>query len=124
MADPDPKLQKIVDKLKGKKAKLKPLDTEPAGTKGSALPPKLRATLEAAFDTDLSKVRVHTGGNAADCAKSINAAAFTQGSDIYFAKPSDGSNLNLLAHELTHVIQQNGGSMPRAAKKGKALVSK
>ena len=124
MAEPDPKLQKIVEKLKGKKAKQKKLDTEPAGTKGSALPAKLRATLEAAFETDLSKVRVHTGGNAAECAKSINADAFTQGTDIFLAKPSDGSNLGLLAHELTHVIQQNGGSMPRSAKGGKVLVSK
>lgn len=124
MADPDPKLQKKIEKLKGKKAKLKKLDTEPAGTKGSALPPKVRATLEAAFETDLSKVRVHTGGNAADCAKSLNAKAFAIGQNVFFGNPSDASKDWVLAYELTHVIQQNGGSMPKTAKPGKALVSK
>lgn len=124
MADPDPKIQKIIDKLKGKKAKKKKLKDEPTGTTESTLPPKVRATLEAHFATDLTKVRVHTGGNAADCAKSIGARAFTYGKHIYLSKGSDASDPKLLAHELTHVLQQNNGVMPKTANGGKVFVSK
>lgn len=124
MADPDPKITKVIEKLKGKKAKVKKISAAPENTKASGLPPKLKASLEAAFDTDFSKVRIHTGGNAPDLAKELGAQAFTIGSDIFLAKSSSSSNHQLLAHELTHVVQQNSGKVPRSTPNGKALVSK
>ena len=59
---------------------------------------------------DLSDVRVHTDDTADNLANSVSAKAFTTGSDIYFAKgeysPGSGSGDKLLAHELSHVVQQ------------------
>lgn len=117
-------VQKIVDKLKGKKAKVKKLDSKPEGTKSAKLPPKLAASMKEVFDVDFSKVKVHTGGNAADIASSLGARAFTVGSDIYLGKPADAGNMKILAHELTHVIHQGGGKLDKKGKAGKAMVSK
>jgi len=65
------------------------------------------------FDTDFSPVRVHTGANAEGLNRSLNAKAFTTGNDIFFGKgqynPQSTSGQELIAHELTHVVQQNGG---------------
>lgn len=116
-------LKKVTDKLKGKKAKVKKLPVEPSGTKAAKLPAKLADSMKEVFETDFSKVRVHTGGNAADLAKSLKAQAFTQGPNIYLAKSGDAANMKLLAHELTHVVQQSGGRIPKA-KPGKAMTSK
>ncbi len=80
---------------------------------GSPLPENTRTDMESALGTDLSGVRIHTGGEAAGMSKSINAQAFTHGSDVYFnegkfdAGSTDGKRL--LAHELVHVGQQGGG---------------
>ena len=79
---------------------------------GQPLPAELRADLEARFDADFSRVRIHTGGEAAKLNRSLQAKAFTHGPDIYFASgqytPGSGDGKRLLAHELTHVIQQTG----------------
>ena len=59
---------------------------------------------------DFSRVRVHTGGEAAAAARSVNARAFTIGHDIVFGAneytPASSTGKSLLAHELTHVLQQ------------------
>jgi hypothetical protein len=123
MPGPEEKIKAIVEDLKGKKAKLKSIEGKPEGTKESPLPPAVKKALEDALDVDLGKVRVHTGGNAADMAKELGAKAFTIGTDIYFAKPGDAKDAELLAHELTHVVQQGGGRVPKE-KDGKALTSK
>lgn len=77
---------------------------------GRALPGSLRASLEPRFGYDFGKVRVHEGGAAAHLAASINARAFTSGRDIVFGEaqfaPETRFGEKLLAHELTHVIQQ------------------
>ncbi|MET0576357.1 MAG: DUF4157 domain-containing protein [Mesorhizobium sp.] len=69
-----------------------------------------RAYFEPRFGRDLSAVRIHTGGQAADAATAINARAYTLGSDIAFASgeyaPSSPHGKRLIAHELTHVVQQ------------------
>ena len=66
--------------------------------------------MEAAFGADLSGVRVHTGGDAAQISQSLGAHAFTHQSDIYFNTgtydPHSLSGQRLLAHELTHTVQQ------------------
>ena len=77
---------------------------------GSPLPAATRAFFEPRFGADFSHVRVHTGSRADATAKSINAKAFTVGADIAFAgghySPSSQEGQRLLAHELTHVVQQ------------------
>lgn len=81
--------------------------------KGSPLPAATRSFFESRFDADLSGVRVHTDTQAARTASSIHAKAFTVGSDIAFAagqfSPNTDAGQRLLAHEVTHVLQQQGG---------------
>ena len=68
--------------------------------------------MEESFGTDLSTVRIHTGSSTMQMNKELHAQAFTHGRDIYVnAGKYDTSNTagkHLLAHELTHVIQQGG----------------
>jgi hypothetical protein len=70
--------------------------------------------LESRFGADFSHVRVHTGRRADLTAKAISAKAFTVGSDIVFAggqySPESHEGQHLLAHELTHVVQQDAGT--------------
>ena len=68
--------------------------------------------MERNFDVDFSNVRVHKDSNAVQMTRELNAQAFTYGRDIYFGagryNPRSSSGKRLLAHELTHVLQQNG----------------
>lgn len=114
----------LATKLNGKKARVKRLKTQPQSDKAQKLPKEVRQGLEEHFGAKLAKVRVHTGGNLKDVGKELKAKSFTIGENIYFAKPGDAKNRELLAHELTHVIQQTRGKMPKRAKAGTALVSK
>ena len=72
-----------------------------------------RGFFEPRFGTDFSNVRVHNDARAARVARSVNARAFTHGSDVVFGageySAGSSSSRKLLAHELTHVVQQNGG---------------
>lgn len=81
---------------------------------GQPLDKATRDRMESMFGHDLSRVRIHTEARAALAAKDIHAHAFTVGNDIIFdtAKyaPQTLSGQRLLAHELTHVIQQSGGT--------------
>ena len=81
--------------------------------KGFALPNDVRADMEGEFNVDFSDVRIHTGLAAIKMCNMINAQAFTHGFDIYFNdgkyNPDTETGQNLLAHELTHVVQQKGG---------------
>ena len=121
---PDNKAAEAIEAVGKKKAKLKPLSEEPSGTKAKKLPKEVARALSEAFPkAKIHTVRVHVGGNAMQLAKSLKARAFTQGSDIYFGKPGDAKDDRLLAHELTHVVQQAGGKIPKVSA-GKALVSK
>jgi hypothetical protein len=84
---------------------------------GLPLAPAIRATMEPRFGHDFSAVRVHTGEKAADSARSIQALAYTAGHDVVFGSgqysPATSAGRWLLAHELTHVVQQRGGSSAR-----------
>ncbi|HEX3868580.1 MAG TPA: DUF4157 domain-containing protein, partial [Gemmatimonadaceae bacterium] len=82
---------------------------------GHSLPASVRSPMEAGLGgRDLSHVRVHTDGNAHHLADSLHAQAFTTGSNIFFAqnqyRPESQDGQRLLAHELTHVVQQGGTS--------------
>ena len=92
------------------------LDAQVAALRGSGapLPEDFRATLEAKLGHDFSRVRIHAGHRAAEATRSIGARAFTVGHEIAFAAgeydPDSAEGRRLLAHELTHVVQQGGGS--------------
>lgn len=80
---------------------------------GAQLPEQLRAEMESQFNHDFSSVSIHTGGTADALCKQLSARAFTVGSDIFFAAgeyaPDSQEGKRLLAHELTHVVQQGRG---------------
>ena len=87
------------------------LDSSKGG--GSPLSKEARAFMEPRFGVDFSQVRVHTDGAAVQMNRDLNAQAFAHGSNIYFGagkyNPSSSDGKQLLAHELTHVVQQTGG---------------
>lgn len=72
-----------------------------------------RGFMESRFGRDFGGVRVHHGARAADAAQALGARAFTVGNDIFFNRgqyqPHTSGGRHLLAHELTHTIQQGGG---------------
>jgi hypothetical protein len=73
------------------------------------LPAAAKTRMEAVFGRDLSEVRIHTDEASQQGAKRIGAEAYTAGRDIYFGPSRDpASHEELLAHELTHVLQQKG----------------
>jgi hypothetical protein len=82
------------------------------GRSGQPLPSDTRALMESRFGQDFSAVRVHTDASAHRSADAVNALAYTVGPHIAFGagqySPSTGSGQQLLAHELTHVVQQRG----------------
>lgn len=80
-----------------------------APSTGSALRPDIRATLESGIGADLTEVRVHEDSGAQQAAAAINARAFTHGNDIWLGEGQSQSDLHLMAHEATHVVQQRGG---------------
>jgi hypothetical protein len=80
---------------------------------GQPLSQDVRAFMDPRFNYDFSSVRVHTDGKAAQLARDLSARAFTVGNDIYFAAgqyAQHDEGRRLLAHELTHVVQQSGAS--------------
>jgi hypothetical protein len=80
---------------------------------GSALDPGARSFLEGRMGADFSDVRVHTGAQADASARSINAQAYTVGSNVVFRngayQPGTPAGRHVLAHELAHVVQQRSG---------------
>jgi hypothetical protein len=77
---------------------------------GSPLPDAVRTFMEPRFGMDFGQVRAHTGSDAIQMNRDVGAKAFTHGSDIYYGADSSPDNLELTAHELTHVVQQTGGA--------------
>jgi hypothetical protein len=77
---------------------------------GSKLDDGTRANFETAIGYDLGSVTIHTDDHASQLSRSVEAKAFTTGSDIYFGEgqynPNTVDGQQLLAHELTHVVQQ------------------
>jgi Domain of unknown function (DUF4157)/Bacterial protein of unknown function (DUF922) len=75
---------------------------------GNSLPDDVRSFMEPRFGADFSEVRVHTGSDAVQMNRDVNAQAFAHGNDIYFGAGKSPGNNELTAHELTHVVQQTG----------------
>ncbi len=79
-------------------------------TSGQPLSPEIRTFFEPRFGHDFSRVRVHTDAKAAESAKAVNSLAYTVGRDIVFGTgqytPETNNGKRLVAHELTHTLQQ------------------
>lgn len=92
-------------------------DTAPASvyrvlaSSGRPLEPALKQDMEQRFGHDFSRVRVHSGGAAEQSARDLNAHAYTVGNNVVFGAgqfaPETHGGRRLLAHELTHVVQQS-----------------
>lgn len=80
--------------------------------KGQALPKQTQMRMESGFGRDFSQVQVHTDDEAAQMNLELQSKAFTYGQNIFFGKgkfaPESVDGKRLLAHELTHVVQQSG----------------
>ncbi len=81
---------------------------------GQPIAKNTRGFMESGFGSDFSNVRIHTDSNAKQLSNELQAHAFTVGNDIYFNEgkyqPNSHSGKHLLAHELTHTIQQESVS--------------
>lgn len=86
---------------------------------GSPLPAPTREFFEPRFGADFSRVRIHTGAQANEAAQAIGARAFTMGNDIGFSRgqfaPESTEGRHLLAHELTHTLQQGASGLASGA---------
>jgi len=89
-----------------------------AAQPGEPLPNEVRSEFQSRLGHDFSRVRVHSGAEAAEGARAVQARAYTVGSHVVFGPgeyaPATGPGQRLLAHELTHVVQHDFG----AAKSG------
>lgn len=85
---------------------------------GKPMEENLRNSMEGAFDADFREVKIHTDAESNSLNHVLSARAFTTGRDIYFRKgeynPSSTDGKRLIAHELTHVVQQSGGEIKRS----------
>ncbi len=83
---------------------------------GAPLAAPVRAAMEGAIGADFSHVRVHADGEADRLSRAVAAEAFTLGPDVFFRagayQPESRAGRHLLAHELTHVVQQGEGAPP------------
>jgi hypothetical protein len=81
---------------------------------GHPLDPAIRRFMEPRFEHDFSRVRVHTDARAGESARAVNALAYTVGRDIVFGEgqytAATKEGQQLIAHELTHTIQQQGAA--------------
>jgi len=85
---------------------------------GDPLPKDVRQPMERSFNADFSQVNIHTDGESDKLNQSLHSRAFTTKQDIFFRQgeynPDTYQGKELLAHELTHVVQQNGSSVRSA----------
>jgi Domain of unknown function (DUF4157) len=93
-----------------------PVTTAQAHPDGTPLPGSVRAFMEPRFGADFSLVRIHADEPAAALSDQYRAQAFTVGRDIYFGRgqfqPGTATGRELIAHELTHTIQQGAATAP------------
>jgi hypothetical protein len=84
---------------------------------GGSMSGETKSFMESRFGTDFSDVKIHTGNESVQLSRELNAKAFTVGNNIYFNggqyQPETDSGKHLLAHELTHVVQQGASNTIR-----------
>lgn len=94
---------------------------------GSPLAPDVRDEMQARLGHDFSDVKVHTDSQAHESARSVNAHAYTVGSSVVFQRdkydPSSTEGKTMLAHELTHVVQQRSGPVDGTSAGGGIKIS-
>jgi hypothetical protein len=104
-----------------------PIVREVVRSPGRPLDPATRAFFEPRFGHDFSQVRIHSDGRAAASAQAVNAVAYTVGKNVVFGAaryaPHTASGRGLLAHELAHVVQQDGSSHRRPVVQRQASVT-
>src|SRR5207253_2492166 len=108
--------------------KAPPIVHEALRSPGKSLDIQTRALFEPGFGRDFSHVRVHNDSKAQASASAVNAAAYTVGGDIVLGEgqsgPETSEGQQLLAHELTHVVQQTGtGGHPSVPEPGSLEVA-
>lgn len=95
-----------------KSSEVPPIVHEVFNSPGQPLDPKTCTFMESRFGHDFSRVRVHSGAAAEQSARAVNALAYTSGRDMVFGvgqyAPHTSTGQHLLAHELAHVVQQDG----------------
>jgi hypothetical protein len=100
---------------------------EQARGNGEALPGEVRARMEPAFGADFSGVRVHADSKADTLNRSLRSRAFTTGQHLFFRRgeynPDSQRGRELLAHELTHVVQQAGATTSQATLHNKVSIT-
>lgn len=112
-AEEDPEEEENIQPKAETSSKVKP-NTESklknSSSAGSKMDPQTMQQMQEGFGTDFSNVNIHTGAEAQEMSKDLGAQAFTHGQDVYFNEgkydPSSKEGKHLLAHELTHTIQQ------------------
>jgi hypothetical protein len=107
-----------------------PLARSPAATGlpgGSPLPSAVRGFMEPRFGASFGNVRVHTGDAAAQQSAALGAHAFTVGEHVFFGRdqfqPQSAGGRELIAHELTHTIQQGATVQPAVQRRAEVTVS-
>ena len=94
---------------------------------GNAMNESTKSFMENRFSADFSSVKIHTGSYASQLSNQLNAQAFTVGNDIYFDEgkysPESLEGKHLLAHELTHVVQQKNNLISRQPAPQQATVT-
>jgi len=80
---------------------------------GRPLDAGIRQTMESRMGRDFGDVRIHTDGMASESARAVSAQAYTVGTNVVFQagkyRPDTPTGQRVLAHELTHVVQQKAG---------------
>jgi hypothetical protein len=114
-------------RVPGRELSLAPASAQLDCKQGAALDPAIRSRLEPRFGFDFSRIRVHTGPDAARAAAGAGALAYTVGPHIVFGEgrynPASPSGLRLLAHELAHAVQQGRAAPGQLAVPWRALRS-
>src|SRR5919201_1594119 len=97
------------------------------GSGGSPLDRDTRGFMESRLGADFGDVRIHTDSKASESAKSVQAHAYTVGNDVVFQsgkyEPESDPGRRMLAHELTHVVQQRSGPVAGTAAPGGIKIS-
>jgi hypothetical protein len=83
-----------------------PVSQLPVPDSGDPIPDSIRGRLESGLGADLQHVRVHSGDAAQHAADALHARAFTHQHHIWLGSGQRADNLELIAHEATHVVQQ------------------
>jgi hypothetical protein len=111
-------VQRLIQRESGEGFEIDPetagrIERERSG--GQPLEPSLNEQAAAAMEQDFDDVQIHTSAESADLNQELGAKAFTSGKDIFFGEgaydPHSSSGKELIAHELTHVVQQTSGEV-------------